>query len=199
MVAGFYSVKIQADEALMSTEALTIDRDAPCVHCAYNLRLVDATRACPECGNPAWDTLRHEFADGAAPGSVLFVQLAVAASIASAPQDAVDFVFTTVDRLYAMELAKRGDLIVATRGTLTPRQICAAVRDEAVHRAGSYEAGRATLGDWQIRSSRDVGRVMAALLRAGLLRHVLPEENADFERLMFFEGIAQEPNIAQPG
>jgi hypothetical protein len=80
-------------------------------------------------------------------------------------------------------------MFVGTRGMLTARQICAAVRDEAVRAAGSYESARKLLLDAGIAGSADIGRVIDALSRARLFRYRLPLVACDFTGLMLFEGL----------
>jgi hypothetical protein len=84
-------------------------------------------------------------------------------------------------------------MFVATRGMLTARQICAAVRDEAVRAAGSYEAARKLLLDAGIAGSADIGRVIDALSRARLFRYRLSPVACDFTGLMLLDGLVPAP------
>jgi len=175
-------------------DSLRLERDASCLHCGYNLRSIAVAHACPECGNPASDSLVTELLDDSTERGASFVQIEslqirIASEIARCPAEAVAFVWDAVHQYFAREWTARSDLFVATRGTLTARQICAAVRDEAVRAAGSYETAQKLLLDAGIANSADIGRVIDALARARLFRYRLSPDACDFAGLMLFDGL----------
>jgi uncharacterized repeat protein (TIGR04138 family) len=167
-----------------------LDRDVACAHCAYNLRGVAITRNCPECGAGACESLLDELLNemlsrGASLSDIDDARERIASELAAYPLPAVRIVVDAVRE--AVESHARPDdfSVAAAVGTLTPRQICWAVRVVAQRHAGSLEATRALLDGWGLRDSRDVGRIVRALQSVRMV-HLPPSGEADdFTDLLF--------------
>lgn len=171
-------------------EKLWLDRDVPCVHCGYNLRGMTISRACPECGAPACESLLDELLDDLFDAGLWITQVEdvrdrIAADIATCPIEAARFVSDAAKEVLASRNLS-GDVWLAARGLLTAREICWAVRSAAVRQQGSISAARKLLAGWGITSSRDVGRVVGGLIQVRRLRLLPHQHLRDFEDLLFF-------------
>ena len=170
-----------------------LERDALCVYCGYNLRGVSVARHCPECGAGACESLLDELlnetlARGATLSELDDLREGIAAEIAGFPLPAVRLVMDAVRE--SVESHRRPDdlSVAAVVGTLTPREICWAVRVIAQRHAGSLEAARDLLAGWGIRESRHVGRIVRALQSVRMLRLPTPTEPSEFADLLFLDG-----------
>ena len=173
-----------------------LDRDVACAHCGYNLRGVAITRNCPECGAGACESLLDELLNEMLARGATFSDLddsreRIAAEMAGVPLPAVRLVMDAV-REAAESHARPDDFsVAAVVGTVTPREICWAVRLVAQRHAGSVEAARELLAGWGVCDSRDVGRIVRALRRVRMVR--LPQAVAgadEFADLLFLDDAA---------
>src|SRR4051812_39903461 len=113
--------------ANVQLDSLRMEREVLCLHCGYNLRSIAVAHACPECGQPASDSIVNELLDDSTERGASFVQIEslqirIAAEIARCPAEAVAFIWDAVHQYFARKWAAKNDLFVATRGTLTARQ-----------------------------------------------------------------------------
>src|SRR4030095_11986226 len=105
----------------------SLDRDAACVHCGYNLRGVSIARNCPECGAPACesllDELLHELiARGMGVSQLDDVREHIAAEIAGCPLPAVRLLIDAVNEAARSHGRSDDFSVAAVMDTLTPRE-----------------------------------------------------------------------------
>ena len=165
-----------------------IDRDLACANCGYNLRSLPVTHRCPECEFPV---LRSYLAVVAAiPNPVGRKPLGISdrkaihflADLLGCHVHAVTFVRACVDIAWRGSGAPEGRVPHASA-----KLVCAAVRDLALaHFGGPTRAGE-RLRDLQLLRSEDVGRVVAALVEAGLVSPSEHDSPADFHGVFTLE------------
>lgn len=80
---------------------------------------------------------------------------------------------------------------------VTGQQLCIGLRDYALERYGLMS--RAVLHQWGIRSTRDFGRIIFAMVEAGLMRKTDEDSLDDFEGVYDFDEAFASPGLEPAG
>ena len=170
-------------------EAPIIDGDVPCENCKYNLRGLPADRACPECGQEPRFSAPMDAAENANDLRRYFRArpLLKTAAQAGYPVDALLFVGDVIRFLHA-DQALRGQI-----RHVGARQVCDGLRDYAFQYFNDTAEAMDLLGEWGLRRSEDVGRVVFALVRAGELQARAEDREEDFAGLFELERLFAGP------
>ena len=149
---------------------MPLDEDVGCANCGYNLRGLTTAHDCPECGESAMRTLRWAGRD--------LSRRAMAFQIAQAsgyPIDAVLIVHDAVAHTLATAFDKG-------RHT-TARDVCDGFL--AFAHAYFHDAAEAAdlLSEWKLNRSEDVGRIVWAMVNAGVLKQSPDDAPEDFDGL----------------
>jgi len=168
----------------------TIDADVACEKCGYNVRTLNVTARCPECGFPVLRSFIGHEARGrtSLPDARRVVRTAqlVIARLLGRNVDSVDFVMRV--HRYAAQTIAKNRLGLRTRPQDIPASdLCRAVVDYALEHYRNATDAVATLQFWRLTTSDDLGQIVAALVEAGL---ILPGEHdtpADFVGVCRFE------------
>ncbi|MDQ3440527.1 MAG: hypothetical protein M3478_09280 [Planctomycetota bacterium] len=171
-------------------DAPAVTTDAFCQTCRYNLRGLTLDHRCPECGEPVARSVRIAIRlpvpkDGeqSAAQRQLIDQLRAAAEIAGCPADAAVLVFLA--SRYARERNPALDW--------SARAICAAIRDYTKYAFGGEDGAVLELASRTIRSSEDVGRIVFAMVEAGIFRAGVDDSPDDFQGLFTLEDLFVAP------
>lgn len=163
------------------------DQDLPCMSCGYNLRTLTPWQECPECGTPVNETLKMA-ARGllrGARGDAGIYRRAVIAPVAERTGCTIDGVLFVLDAITLATPAGAADLSAA--------DVCRGVH-VFVHRYfNDADEARDLLTEWKVSTSADVGRVVSALVDAGLLRGRPHESPEDFGHLFTLDALLKEP------
>lgn len=76
-------------------------------------------------------------------------------------------------------------------------QLCLGLRDYAIQRYGLMS--RSVLGRWGIRSTRDFGKIIFAMVEAGLMRKTDDDTLEDFDGVYEFDEAFADPAAVNPG
>lgn len=74
------------------------------------------------------------------------------------------------------------------------QQLCLGLRDYAIQRYGLMS--KAVLNKWGIRNTRDFGRIIFAMVEAGLMRKTEEDTLQDFDGVYDFDEAFAEPGLA---
>lgn len=80
---------------------------------------------------------------------------------------------------------------------VTGRQLCLGLRDYALQRYGMMS--RVVLNRWGIRSTRDFGHIIFAMVDAGLMRKTEEDTIEDFDGVYEFDEAFAEPGLEPAG
>jgi uncharacterized repeat protein (TIGR04138 family) len=80
---------------------------------------------------------------------------------------------------------------------VTGRQLCLGLRDYALQRYGLMS--RVVLNRWGIRSTRDFGHIIFAMVDAGLMRKTDEDTIEDFDGVYEFDEVFAEPGLEPAG
>ena len=163
------------------------DHDLPCMTCGYNLRSLTPGQECPECGTAIMETLKQA-ARGllrGATGGPEFYRRALIAPAAERSGCTVDGVLFVADAM-TQALRDRGARVTAA-------DVCRGVHSYTHHYFNDAEEARDLLTEWKVCRSEDVGRVVFALIDAGLVEALPGESSRDFENRFTLETLLEEP------
>ena len=165
----------------------TIDCDVQCFTCQYNLRGLTVDTRCPECGEPVEQTLRW-FSINAIPAEMAD---ALAELRRRRMQSVADSVRSTTDGVLFVSDAfsfacRHAGLFKRHVGAL---QVCLAVRDWSMSYFNDAAEAKELLAEWGIRSSEDVGRIIYALIEAGLARRSDDDSPDQFDGLFTLDNL----------
>jgi uncharacterized repeat protein (TIGR04138 family) len=166
----------------------TINGDVPCSGCGYNLRTLKADALCPECGREVADSVTDARSTHEAAADVYHYLRRqpyepIAASIGY-PVDAVMFVRDALGWVKATGRPHAGGGLHATA-----LDVCRGVREYAARYFNDEAEALDLLAEWRLRSSEDVGRVIYAMVDAGLLKTSPQDSPADFDGLFALEDL----------
>jgi uncharacterized repeat protein (TIGR04138 family) len=166
------------------------DHNLPCKQCGYNLRGLTVAHVCPECGAPVIETLKDAAQDplrGGRKEAAAYLRLTLA-PVAEQSRTTVDGILFVLD---AMNLASQ-----PARGHLTASDVCRAVHEYVHVYFNDVSEARELLSEWKITASEDVGRIVFAMVDAGLMR-VAPEDSVqDFDGLFTLDTLLVAPKDA---
>jgi uncharacterized repeat protein (TIGR04138 family) len=166
------------------------DHDLPCMTCQYNLRALTPWQQCPECGTPIVETLRQA-ARGllrGATGDAAFYQRALVAPVAERTGVTVDGVLFVMDAvLHAAPGAATGE------SRVTAADACSGFHAYVHGYFNDRDEARDLLTEWKVRGSEDVGRIVAGLADAGLLKASPGQSAHDFENRFTLESLLTSP------
>jgi 2-amino-4-hydroxy-6-hydroxymethyldihydropteridine diphosphokinase len=167
------------------------DHDLPCAGCGYNLRGLTARHDCPECGAAVSDSLRAAARGqlkGATGGAESYrrVLLAPVAERSGGTVDGLMFVLDAFAFAPPPGAAPAG-------GHVTAADVCRAVHAYVHVYFNSADEARDLLTEWKVPTSEDVGRVVFALVDAGLLRALPGESVRDFDNLYTLDAFLKAP------
>jgi uncharacterized repeat protein (TIGR04138 family) len=158
-----------------------IEADLHCHNCGYNLRTLAVDQLCPECGGRIAETLKflHPTARGEmrewiwdALHAVKRIRYEPIAKAAGCTVDAVKFVF---------------DALRASRWKAgvhrSAAEVCGHVRAYVEKYFDDPAEAKELLGEWGIRRSEDVGRIICAAVELRLLKAQPHESVRDFDGL----------------
>jgi uncharacterized repeat protein (TIGR04138 family) len=166
-------------------EVPEIEPDCPCRCCGYNLRGLRFDGNCPECGEEITRTLGLISTVREQAKEIEYRKArSVLVPVAKAAGVAVDAVHFFLD---AWRMAFRRGLNPSTAA-----DVCEVVRDHALAYFNDVEEARELLADWGIRRSEDLGRIVFALVDAGMLRAEPGESVRDFDGLFMLETLLSE-------
>jgi 2-amino-4-hydroxy-6-hydroxymethyldihydropteridine diphosphokinase len=152
--------------------------DIHCSSCGYNLRGLPVSGNCPECGKSIKETYEELAEQDPAAHEALRRSAVVA--LAALAGCAVDGVLFVMD---AVTLAERAFAQSGGPGHVTARHVCGAFRAHARSYFNDETEAIELLGEWGVRSSEDVGRIVFAAVRAGRLRASPNDRESDFAGL----------------
>jgi uncharacterized repeat protein (TIGR04138 family) len=157
-----------------------LDRDVSCAGCEYNLRGLPCTAVCPECACPVQDSLA-ELAR-LAPAAALELSDAWSEELARRVGCALDGVLFVFD---ALQIAFEAADVAAEDGSqpprhVTARDICDAFRTYARSYFNDEAEAAELLGEWGVRRSEDVGRIIAVAVRSGRLDAAPDDDESNF-------------------
>ncbi len=171
-------------------DAPAVTNDAFCRTCRYNLRGLTLDHRCPECGEPVTRSVQMTIRmavpkDGeqSAAQRQLIDSLHRAAEIAGCPVDAAALVF------YASRYGRERNPAL----DWSARAVCTAVRDYAKYAFGGEDGAILELASRTIRSSEDVGRIVYAMVEAGIFRSGADDSPDDFHDLFTLENLFVAP------
>ena len=152
---------------------LTVPLDFPCERCGYNLRGLERSSACPECGWPVESTLwshslnlrRPRFSQVREIRRIWAKELAARCGFSS---DAAEFILPIVRRRNREKVARSPRSI--DRDGIGARDVCDALRDHMITSREGRDEILVHLDAMGIHSSEDVGKLVDALCDAGLLK-----------------------------
>ena len=160
-----------------------IEQDLSCRRCGYNLRTLEITARCPECGFPNLRTYIAAEA-GVAPDvplnatAVARTAMLVLARLLGRNVDAIHFVASAYRFALRNRPASRG--LFATPASVSAADLCSAIADYALYHDGNRRDAVDTLRFWRIEGGEDVGQIVAGLVEAGLVQPAEGESPADF-------------------
>jgi uncharacterized repeat protein (TIGR04138 family) len=157
-------------QAVGRSQLSSDDAHLPCANCGYDLHGLSGDARCPECAHPVFSTtiqlarrltenVEGDPADHPSRRPLKFVQETL-----GYPIDAFIFVLDAV-QIAAEQNKKREQ----PSSTVTAEMLCDVVRRFAVKYFGMEREARAVFLDWNIRSSDDIGRIVWAMIRGGVL------------------------------
>jgi uncharacterized repeat protein (TIGR04138 family) len=162
-----------------------------CAQCTAELRAPLTGHGCPECGFPV---LRSGLSSAPAvpedaenpneyPSRKPFVLIEQALGY---PIDAFFFIGDALRSAQRKAAdSKRG------AGQLGARQFCVSLRDFTLDYFGDPAEARATLEDWKIHRSEDVGRILALMVEAGTVREAEVVAEREFAGLYTVEELLE--------
>lgn len=175
----------------MATKTLT--RDLPCIQCGYNLRGLETTVNCPECGRPVtrtWTAAKTYTISGfeETADEILLDWIAAGADVAGIPVDGVRFVY---DAARIFPAARRtGPMGEDKRQRhLSIADICIAVREYAQFYFSDAKEAKECLAEWHVRTSEDVGTIVYAMVDAGLIKQSAEDSREGYAGLFTFEDL----------
>ena len=150
---------------------LPLEEDVECGNCRYNLRGLTTAHNCPECGEPAMQTLRWA-------GRALF-RRAVAFPIAQASGYPIDAVLFVKDVLAQTPARPRSD----GRQHATAQDVCHAFLAYAEAYFNDSSEAADLLTQWKLHRSEDVGRIVWSMVDAGVVQASPDDAPEDFNGL----------------
>jgi uncharacterized repeat protein (TIGR04138 family) len=161
------------------TDPISIHGDLPCYVCRYNVRGLPYAGDCPECGTPIEAIVRDSLQLDAETTRALVE----AAHRARAGLSAIRLVVTAIRHA---ELSKRS-LDALTHGAgdapINASDIVRAVGEIAVEKTRNRDAAQKFLTAVGVTSGRDIGRIVFAMVDAGLVRASAQDRIEDYQDL----------------
>ena len=149
-----------------------IEQDLPCIFCGYNLRGLTVTHRCPECELPALRSYLVALSGGQrwrrmADGTVVLnarKAMEVLTALLGCEANAIRFVGRCIHHASEERTGSSNVKLV-----VSAKDLCAAIREFALTYFGSVTDARAGLRNLGLTRSEDVGRIVAALVEAGMV------------------------------
>jgi uncharacterized repeat protein (TIGR04138 family) len=174
----------------MATRILT--RDLPCIQCGYNLRGLGLNLNCPECGWPVshtWTATKakshvgfEEIAD-----EIILDWITAGADAAAIPVDGVRFVLDAIG--FFPSGHRTGPLDDKGARHLSDLDVCTAVREYARFYFSDPDEARECLAEWHVRTSEDVGAIIAAMVDAGIIAPSSQDSRQAYQGVFKFEDL----------
>jgi uncharacterized repeat protein (TIGR04138 family) len=162
--------------------APTVQSDAPCKYCGYNLRTLPFDHRCPECGRFVYESTRCEIKlQKPATEAQAQAQKRLLGGLETVADD-TGYPIRTVRLVWcATQYAQ-----MITEGAPSPvsaRDVCAALKGYALVHFGGENNAIIELAQHKIRASEDVGSIVYGMVRANILRESEGDSISDFDRL----------------
>lgn len=104
------------------------------------------------------------------------------------------FIFVQQGLRHTIERIRRNEVDMAEEGRhVTGQELCIGLRDFALDQYGFL--ARTVLDRWQVRRTEDFGRIVFALVDAGLMRKTDEDSLADFQGVFEFDEAFSEVQV----
>lgn len=164
-------------------QRLAINRHLNCTRCGYDLFGSTLDGNCPECGSAARNSVLVELVQVDDAGHERQSRLHVLAGLAGYPVDAFLIVADVMRKMLAAIARDDGG------GHGTAAVFVATFRDHCRTYFADEAEAVDLLGEWGLRSSEDVGRVVYAMVEVGLFIDSSDDRIEDFDGLFTLDGL----------
>ncbi len=185
----------ESEEAADTAPAdLTIRADLICSQCEYNLRGLTPKLRCPECGLPILRSLLDALGGDMAPDADELQRVLRQLFEAAGPQMGYTAgALVMVCHVWLEAGSETGEAGAMSSPTAAAGRVCVALRDAAIRYFGTASEAKRGLREWGIRTSDDVGKVIAGLMDVGIVEGESRELVRGFEGLCNLDGMFMEP------